>query len=163
MKRMFGLIESDKVKIQKSFRDPAGLKVIIQAADGGYSILFADHSSQYADNDLSAEENFNIAHDKIVEIFGEVIIEDDFDYDIDDIEDDEGECCDDEEDGEDAFYEKSKFLDAIEKVKNFVYFCADAEGIIKDKKNNIISEDYARELKEAADYVEEIALHARIN
>lgn len=157
MKRMFGMIESDKVKIQKSYRDPAGLMVIIQAADGGYSIIFADSSSQYADNDLSAEENFNIAHDKIVEIFGEVI-EDDFDYDIDDIEDDEGECCD-----EDPFYEKSKFLDAVDKVKNFVYFCADAEGIIKDKKNNIISEDYARELKEAADYVKKIALHARIN
>lgn len=155
MKRMFGMIEADKVKIQKSYRDPAGLKVIIQAADGGYSILFADASSEYADNELPAKENFEKALERITELFGEVIEDD---SDSDDFLTTE-EIAEEEDSEEDYNFDKeSKFLTAIEKVKGFVYMCADATAIIKDGETITKSEKYNKSMKEAIDYIQSVAL-----
>jgi len=155
MKRMFGMIESDKVKIQKSYRDPDGLKVIIQAADGGYSILFADSSAEYADNELPAKENFEKALEKITELFGEVIEDD---SDSDDFLTTE-EIADEEDSEEEYNFDKeSKFLTAVEKVKGFVYMCADASAIIVDGETITKSEKYNKSMKEAIDYIQSVAL-----
>ena len=155
MKRMFGMIESDKVKIQKKYRDPAGLKVIIQAADGGYSILFADASAEYADNELPAKENFEKALERIVDMFGEVVEDD---SDSDDFLTTE-EMADEEDSEEEYNFDKeSKFMAAVEKIKDFVYMCADADAIIKDGETITKSEKYNKSMKEAIDYIQSVAL-----
>ena len=155
MKRMFGMIAANEVKIEKKYRDPSGLQVQIQAADGGYSIIFADASAEYADNDLPAKENFEKALERIIELFGDVV-EDDSDEEYFFTTEEIAESEDNEE--EYNFDKENKFLDAIEKVKNFVYSCADAEATVKDGKNSTISKEYAKAMKEAVDYIQAVGM-----
>lgn len=61
MNRFFGMMPSSEVKIQKKFVDDLGLKITIQAGENGWTILYADHSSEYADVVDTVENNFNKA------------------------------------------------------------------------------------------------------
>lgn len=61
MNRFFGMMPSSEVKIQKKFVDDLGLKITIQAGENGWTILYADHSSKYADVVDTVENNFNKA------------------------------------------------------------------------------------------------------
>lgn len=153
MKRMFGLIAAKDVKIEKHFRDPHGLPLFIQAADGGYSILFADSSTESSDNEKSATENYKMAYDRLTEIFGEIVEDEEDEYvEYEDRESEDG----DEEEYDDKEYEKlSKVLDAMDKVRSFVNSCAEADSIvkIKDGKSFTMDKKYVNNMKEAADYI----------
>lgn len=61
MNRFFGMMPSSEVKKQKKFVDDLGLKITIQAGENGWTILYADHSSEYADVVDTVENNFNKA------------------------------------------------------------------------------------------------------
>ena len=61
MKRFMGMMPKDEVKIEKVYKDSFGLKIIIQAGEYGWSILFADCSSIYQDTNETPENNFEAA------------------------------------------------------------------------------------------------------
>lgn len=69
MKRFFGMMPSDEIKIQKTFADDLGLKIKIQAGENGWTILYADNSSEYADVVDKSLNNFNAALKKLKEHF----------------------------------------------------------------------------------------------
>jgi pyruvate formate-lyase activating enzyme-like uncharacterized protein len=56
-----GMMPKDEIKIEKVYKDSLGLKIIIQAGDHGWSILFADCSSIFKDVDDTPENNFEAA------------------------------------------------------------------------------------------------------
>ena len=61
MDRMFGMMPSKEIEIEKIYKDVYGLKVIIQAGKNGWTVLWADCSSSYQDVEDTAENNFNKA------------------------------------------------------------------------------------------------------
>jgi hypothetical protein len=83
MKRMFGLMPANEVEIEKNFLG-GERKIIIQAGKKGWTIIWADGSTDYRNFDDSGENNFNsaISHAKI---FFPNIVEID-------IDDEMGEC-----------------------------------------------------------------------
>ena len=62
MKRFMGLMPADCIKISKDYKDEFGLKVHIDAGLEGWTILYADGSSEYKDNIATSEENFEEAY-----------------------------------------------------------------------------------------------------
>lgn len=62
MKRMFGMMPSSEIKIEKHYKTDLG-PITIQAGDNGYSVIFADGSSEYEDIQDTAENNFNKAYE----------------------------------------------------------------------------------------------------
>ncbi len=61
MKRFFGMMPSDEVEISKRIKDKYGSGITIQAGKNGWTILYADYSSEYEDVESTAEKNFNTA------------------------------------------------------------------------------------------------------
>lgn len=72
MKRFFGMMPSSEVEKEKTYKDDIGLKITIQAGPHGWSILYADSSSEYEDNDSSTENNFNKALEVAKDHLGEL-------------------------------------------------------------------------------------------
>lgn len=62
MKRLFGMIPASEVDITKHFKDENGYKISIDAGKHGWTIRYADYSSQYEDVEGTAEENFERAY-----------------------------------------------------------------------------------------------------
>lgn len=62
MKRFFGMMPSDEIEITRYFKDEHGLTITIDAGKHGWTIRYADHSSQYEDCDGTAQENFDKAY-----------------------------------------------------------------------------------------------------
>ena len=69
MVRMFGMMPRSEIEIEKRFEDGAGLISTIQAGKNGWTILFADHSSEYQDFVDTAENNFSKALEKLCSYF----------------------------------------------------------------------------------------------
>ena len=61
MNRFFGMMPSSQVKMSKRFVDDLGLKITIDAGENGWTILYADSSSEYADVIDTTLNNFNNA------------------------------------------------------------------------------------------------------
>lgn len=61
MKRFFGMMPSSEIEQQKRYVDEHGLKITIQAGKNGWTILYADSSSEYADVVDTTENNHNKA------------------------------------------------------------------------------------------------------
>lgn len=62
MNRFMGMMPSSEVKKEKKFRVGHGqLMVTIQSGDNGWTILYADSSSEYQDVLGTTEENFDKA------------------------------------------------------------------------------------------------------
>lgn len=72
MNRFFGMMPSTEIEREERFVDPAGLKITIQAGPNGYSILYADGSSQFKDIEDSTDNNFKIAYDIAKDNLGEL-------------------------------------------------------------------------------------------
>lgn len=70
MTRFFGMMPSNEVERQETHKDEFGYKVIIQAGPNGWSVIFADGSTRYKDEEHSTDENFNIAYDVAVDVVG---------------------------------------------------------------------------------------------
>ena len=73
MNRFFGMMPSSEVKKEKSFRvGTSQLKVTLQAGENGWTILYADSSSEYKDVVDSTENNFNKALEVLKTHFSDV-------------------------------------------------------------------------------------------
>lgn len=62
MRRFMGLMPSDEVQLEHRYLDRNNMRVIIQAGPHGYTILWADHSSNWEDVDDTTENNFEKAY-----------------------------------------------------------------------------------------------------
>lgn len=72
MKRFMGLMPSDEVTINKYFIDSNKLRIRIQAGPHGWTIIYADSSTSFQDNDAKPEENFANAYDVAKSKLGEL-------------------------------------------------------------------------------------------
>ena len=73
MNRFFGMMPSSEVKKEKSFRVGLGqLKVTVQAGENGWTILYADSSSEYKDVVDTTDNNFNKAIDVLKTHFSNI-------------------------------------------------------------------------------------------
>lgn len=61
MKRFMGMMPSSEVKKQKRFDTGNGMIATIQAGEKGWTILFADSSSEHKNIEDTTENNFNSA------------------------------------------------------------------------------------------------------
>ena len=61
MNRFMGMMSSSCIEISKDFKDENGLKVHIDAGPEGWTIIYADHSSDYKDVNATSEDNFKEA------------------------------------------------------------------------------------------------------
>ena len=59
MNRFFGMMPSSEVEMSKMFVDDFGHKITIQAGKNGWTILYADSSSEYKDVVDTTDNNFN--------------------------------------------------------------------------------------------------------
>jgi len=62
MNRFFGMMPSECIEISKSYKDENGLRIHIDAGKEGYTVRYADCSSEYADINATAEDNFKSAY-----------------------------------------------------------------------------------------------------
>jgi hypothetical protein len=73
MNRFFGMMPSSEVKKQKSFRvGSLQLKVTVDAGENGWTILYADSSSEYQDVVDTTENNFNKALEVLKTHFSDI-------------------------------------------------------------------------------------------
>lgn len=63
MKRFFGMMPNSEIKIEKHYKDDNGYKITIQAGTHGWTIIYADSSSEFKDVDNTTDENFKTAYD----------------------------------------------------------------------------------------------------
>jgi len=62
MKRFFGMMPSSEIELEERYLDKDSYNISIQAGPHGWSIIYADSSSEYADIDATSEENFETAY-----------------------------------------------------------------------------------------------------
>jgi hypothetical protein len=73
MKRFFGMMPSSEVKREEQFRVGVGqLIVTIQADENGWTILYADSSSEYKDEVDTTDNNFDKAMSVLKTHFGDI-------------------------------------------------------------------------------------------
>lgn len=73
MKRFFGMMPSSEIKIEKYYKDENGYKVTIQSGINGWTIIYADSSTDFKDIYSSAPENFKEAYNLAVAKLGLLI------------------------------------------------------------------------------------------
>lgn len=61
MVRFCGMMPSSDIERQEIFKDMSNLKIIIQAGVKGWTIIYADGSTDYADKVDTVNNNFNEA------------------------------------------------------------------------------------------------------
>jgi hypothetical protein len=73
MNRFMGMMPSSDVKKEKTFKvGDDQLRVTLQAGEKGWTILFADSSSQYKDVEDTTENNFNSAFKQLKSYFDDI-------------------------------------------------------------------------------------------
>jgi len=73
MKRFMGMMPSSEVKKEQQFKVGVGqLTVTIQAGENGWTILYADGSSEYKDVVDTTENNFNKAIEVLKTHFSDI-------------------------------------------------------------------------------------------
>ena len=70
MNRFFGMMPANEVEITRRFKDDCNLTVTIEAGTRGWTIIWADHSTNYSDVDDTSENNFAKAYHTAVELVG---------------------------------------------------------------------------------------------
>ena len=70
MKRFFGMMPSTEIEIEKCYKDEDGYKITIQAGKNGWTIIYADHSTDFKDIISSANKNFEEAYNLAVNRLG---------------------------------------------------------------------------------------------
>lgn len=61
MNRFFGMMPSSEITRSTKFVDSNGLRIRVAAGPNGWTILYADHSSEYKDVVAPAEQNLEAA------------------------------------------------------------------------------------------------------
>ena len=73
MNRFMGMMHSSEVEIEENFKvSDDQLVVTLQAGKNGWTILFADSSSEYQDIESTAEDNFQLAVNRLNECFDNI-------------------------------------------------------------------------------------------
>lgn len=72
MNRIFGMMPWSEVEKEELFYDVLGLQITIQTGPHGWTVIFADGSTHYVDQDITTEENFKAAYKNAVECLGEL-------------------------------------------------------------------------------------------
>jgi len=62
MKRFFGMMPSTEIETEKHYRDSNGYEITIQAGIHGWTIIYADSSSEFKDINSASDENFKTAY-----------------------------------------------------------------------------------------------------
>lgn len=70
MKRFFGMMPSTEIGIEKYYKDKNGYRITIQAGVNGWTIIYADSSTEFRDITTSTDENFKEAFDLAVNRLG---------------------------------------------------------------------------------------------
>ena len=70
MNRFCGMMPAEEVEVYCTYKDSSGLDVTIEAGLKGWTIIWADKSTDYEDVDDTAENNFKKAYYKAVEAVG---------------------------------------------------------------------------------------------
>ncbi|MDB2122365.1 hypothetical protein [Clostridium paraputrificum] len=70
MNRFLGMMPSTEIEIEKCYKDKNGYRVRIQAGLNGWTIIYADSSSEFRDVTISADENFKEAYSLAVDRLG---------------------------------------------------------------------------------------------
>ena len=73
MRRFFGMMPSSEIEIERCYKDKNGYRVRIQAGVNGWTIIYADSSSDFKDITVSTDENFKDAYNLAVEKLGTLI------------------------------------------------------------------------------------------
>lgn len=76
MKRFMGMMPSDEVTIEKSYKDEDGHNVMVQAGPNGWTILFADGGAMCRDIEANSEDNFNEAYTEAERNVGTLTLDD---------------------------------------------------------------------------------------
>lgn len=74
MKRFFGMMPSTEIEIEKYYKDKDGYKITIQAGLKGWTIIYADSSTEFRDITTSADENFREAYNLAVNRLGVLVL-----------------------------------------------------------------------------------------
>jgi len=69
---MFGLMPRDEIKIEKIFEVDGGAHVTLQSGENGWTVIWADSSTNYEDVKDTSENNFNKALNYLKSYFPEV-------------------------------------------------------------------------------------------
>lgn len=75
MKRFFGMMPSSEIEKEKRFKDKCDLSITIQAGPNGWTVIYADGSTNYKDEVATTEENFNKAYKVATEALGELTLD----------------------------------------------------------------------------------------
>ena len=78
MKRFAGMMPSAEIKKEKHYKCKDGGTIIAQAGPNGWTVIWADHGTNYKDNVATTEENFQTAL-KVIEYNFPGLTGDDFD------------------------------------------------------------------------------------
>ena len=70
MKRFLGMMPSTEIEIEKCYKGKDGYKIIIQAGKNGWTIIYADYSTDFKDIISSANKNFEEAYNLAVNRLG---------------------------------------------------------------------------------------------
>lgn len=62
MRRFCGMMPASEVKKRKTFIDPIDLKITIEAGPKGWTIMYADGSTEFKDVEDTTENNFDAAY-----------------------------------------------------------------------------------------------------
>ena len=55
------MMPSSEIEVSKTFKDDLGLKIRVEAGKNGWTIMYADSSSEYKDVEDTTENNFQSA------------------------------------------------------------------------------------------------------
>lgn len=55
------MMPSSEIEVSKTFKDDLGLKIRVEAGKNGWTITYADSSSEYEDVEDTTENNFQAA------------------------------------------------------------------------------------------------------
>lgn len=61
MRRFFGMMPSNEVKMTNKYVTESGDKVVIEACEHGWTIIYADASTEFKDFDDTVQNNFDFA------------------------------------------------------------------------------------------------------
>jgi len=66
------MMPSNEVKMSNEYIDSLGLKIMIDASENGWTIIYADNSTEYGDMTDTIENNFNTALDVLKSHFPDI-------------------------------------------------------------------------------------------
>lgn len=75
MNRIMGMMPQSEVEKTATYEDSHGSKITIEAGPNGWTVIYADHSTEYNDVVATTEENFGMALKTATESIGPLITE----------------------------------------------------------------------------------------